>query len=68
MYDYEFVPQGWQCPVCKKVFSPSTPMCPYCGNMHTFVTTTGMDVNTTAEIFKLFNNMPEEKHEQDELH
>lgn len=24
--------QGWQCPICKRVYSPYTQMCPYCGN------------------------------------
>lgn len=23
--------QGWQCPICKRVYSPTTPMCWYCG-------------------------------------
>ena len=23
--------QGWQCPICKRVYSPFTSMCPYCG-------------------------------------
>ena len=23
--------QGWQCPICKTVYSPTTPMCFYCG-------------------------------------
>lgn len=27
-----FVQQGWQCPICKRVYSPITPMCWYCGN------------------------------------
>ena len=27
-----FAPQGWQCPVCGRVYSPSTEMCRYCGN------------------------------------
>lgn len=27
-----FAPQGWQCPVCGRVYSPTTPMCYYCGN------------------------------------
>ena len=27
-----FAQQGWQCPICKKVYSPTTPMCYYCGN------------------------------------
>lgn len=25
-----FAQQGWQCPCCKKVYSPTTPMCFYC--------------------------------------
>lgn len=24
--------QGWQCPICKRVYSPFTQMCMYCGN------------------------------------
>lgn len=24
--------QGWQCPICKRVYSPDTPCCWYCGN------------------------------------
>ena len=32
MNDYNFIAQqGWQCPICKTVYSPSTPMCVYCG-------------------------------------
>lgn len=23
--------QGWQCPICKRVYSPFTHMCTYCG-------------------------------------
>ena len=23
--------QGWQCPICKRIYSPFTSMCPYCG-------------------------------------
>jgi len=23
--------QGWQCPICKRVYAPSVPMCFYCG-------------------------------------
>ena len=33
--------QGWQCPICKRVYSPTTSMCFYCGNMEvTYSTTT----------------------------
>ena len=31
-YGVDFAPQGWQCPICKRVYSPTTPMCFYCGN------------------------------------
>lgn len=24
--------KGWQCPICKHVFSPTTPMCYFCPN------------------------------------
>ena len=41
-----FAQQGWQCPICKRVYSPSTPMCWYCGNgKQTTVTSTGTDIN-----------------------
>jgi hypothetical protein len=33
-----FAPQGWQCPICGRVYSPVTAMCFYCGN--TSITTT----------------------------
>lgn len=33
----DFTPQGWQCPICKRVYSPTTPMCYYCGNSTTIV-------------------------------
>lgn len=28
--EVEFVQQGWQCPKCHRIYSPSTPMCFYC--------------------------------------
>lgn len=41
-----FAQQGWQCPICKHVYSPITPMCYYCGNGKQFtITTTGIDIN-----------------------
>ena len=47
--EFEFcAPQGWQCPICKRVYSPTTPMCLYCGGeskTHTTTTTTGDPVS-----------------------
>ena len=31
MDNYNFAPQGWQCPICKRVYSPFTPCCFNCG-------------------------------------
>lgn len=32
MFDNQFfVQQGWQCPICKRVYSPFTPCCLTCG-------------------------------------
>ena len=35
-----FVQQGWQCPICKRVYAPGTIMCLYCGNEKEHVSTT----------------------------
>lgn len=29
--EFSFVSQGWQCPICKRVYSPWESMCRYCG-------------------------------------
>ena len=39
-----FAPQGWQCPICKRVFSPTTPWCYFCGGEMKTVTTTNLQV------------------------
>ena len=44
-YNDGFVTQGWQCPVCKRVYSPTTPMCYSCGN-EKIETSTTLTVNT----------------------
>lgn len=47
-YNY-FAPQGWQCPICKRVYSPSTSFCLFCGAESTITTSTGtgatIDIN-----------------------
>ena len=30
--DFPTAAQGWVCPICGRVYSPSTPMCFYCQN------------------------------------
>lgn len=42
MYNENFAQQGWQCPICKRVYSPMTFMCYYCGdNIDIAITSTG---------------------------
>lgn len=39
-YDYSYSKihnVGWQCPICKHVYSPAITQCPYCGNSDTIV-------------------------------
>lgn len=43
MINENFAQQGWQCPICKRVYSPFTPWCLICGNAETY-TTTGQTV------------------------
>lgn len=38
-YSYS-APQGWQCPICKKIYSPSTPSCTYCNSSYVTQNTT----------------------------
>lgn len=38
------VQQGWQCPLCKRVYSPFTPCCFYCGEEGMTKTSTGIDL------------------------
>ena len=35
-----FVQQGWQCPICGRVYSPFTPMCYSCGGEQKIETST----------------------------
>lgn len=40
--DYGRMPaqQGWQCPICGRIYSPTTIMCLYCGNEEESASTT----------------------------
>lgn len=35
-----FVPQGWQCPICGRVYSPTTMFCLCCGGKQVTKVTT----------------------------
>ena len=48
MLDYEFTaPQGWVCPKCGRVYSPTTFMCYYCGGEEKTTVSTGTSNSAT---------------------
>lgn len=51
MSEYKIgVNQGWQCPICGRVYSPYTIMCYYCGGEQKIETTTGTKTTTNQPI------------------
>ena len=58
-YNIDFIPQGWQCPICKRVYSPNTSMCLYCGNeKFSVASSTGEAVMDWVR--RSYNTFPEE--------
>ena len=45
-----FAQQGWQCPICGRVYSPATAMCFYCGN-YKIITTTDVKIGDGNTIY-----------------
>ena len=41
MFQTSFIPQGWECPKCKRVYSPTTQMCSHCPEYTQGVTSSG---------------------------
>ena len=50
-YLYQFIPQqGWICPLCGRVYSPTTMMCYYCGNYETTISSGRTDDSEEKEV------------------
>lgn len=47
-------PQGWQCPICKRVYSPNTYMCYYCGGESVATTGTGIAITGTGVDYRKY--------------
>jgi uncharacterized OB-fold protein len=47
MFHTSFIPQGWECPKCKRVYSPTTSVCSHCPQHNQGVATTGTGTSTT---------------------
>ena len=69
-YDFKsFAIQGWQCPVCGAVYSPSTPMCYNCtGKTTTTTNTTTKHENNDwpFRLWEMINNMKMQETEYDD--
>lgn len=48
MYEY-FGQQGWVCPKCGRVYSPTTSMCFFCSGNNTVTVGTNTPINTPVE-------------------
>ena len=46
MSEFNFTPQGWECPKCKRVYSTTTIMCIACPQHTKTITTTDLPVGT----------------------
>jgi hypothetical protein len=44
MSNFDFTPQGWECPKCKRVYSPQTMMCIACPQYTKSETTTNTPI------------------------
>jgi hypothetical protein len=55
MNDFNFIPQGWECPKCKRVYSPTTSMCIACPINNSTITTNnyvgGQGIGNTTHLF-----------------
>lgn len=47
MNDFNFIAQGWECPKCKRVYSPTTMMCIVCPQTTVNTNLTTGTVNTS---------------------
>jgi len=57
MFETTFIPQGWECPKCKRVYSPTTNMCSHCPEHTQGVASTGTLTTSTAH----FHNFESDK-------
>lgn len=62
--DYDFIQQGWECPKCHRIYSPTQPFCLYCNDKRvTYGSTTKPEWMHTDSIYdnewwKTTTNMP----------
>jgi len=64
MSDFNFIPQGWECPKCKRVYSPTTMMCIACPQYTTGTTgtqtTPNLNLTTSSTTYMMHSFEPTE--------
>ena len=48
MNENPFIKQGWECPKCGRIYSPSTSMCKYCGGDENIATSISDYISSLA--------------------
>lgn len=60
------IQQGWQCPICHRIYSPMTFMCYYCGGEQKTITyttsTENVEIGTNTHPF-IYSNRQEDKYD-----
>jgi len=50
MLQTTFISQGWECPKCKRVYSPTTHMCSHCPQNNQGYTSTGTSLTVGTSV------------------
>ena len=61
MVQTTFIPQGWECPKCKRVYSPTTSMCSHCPQHNQGLASTGTILNVGSSSTWMAHNFESDK-------
>ena len=64
MFDRQSAQQGWQCPVCNRVYAPWMASCPNCGGERQTISTTISQPLTELDFIKMYGMTPEQAIEE----
>lgn len=59
-FDFNFIEQGWQCPICKRVMSPRQDYCIFCANHESSYSTAGTSAGISYQNY-LSKSLSEDK-------
>jgi hypothetical protein len=58
MLQTSFIPQGWECPKCNRVYSPTTSMCSHCPEHTQGVTNTSITFSSSGLKHNFYSDTP----------